>query len=133
MIQDIFLTYANYSLKENPKKLYEIFEKFNALDIYIDRQYEIPNIIRHFIALLKSDDLRAAYEICRKAKLEEEPSSVKGFNPPCEPFTFWNTRDCKIAYEGIYGYRDGYCEDKCSWASEKKLYLEKIGLLDQKG
>ena len=110
-IENIFLTYANHSLKHHPENLRKIFEMFNSQNINIDEsaQTAISNIINHFITLVKCKDLIAANDVRKNAKLDSEGEK----------------RNFEIAFEGIFGFRDGYCEKRiCSWRKEKEVVLD---------
>lgn len=118
MIEDIFLTYANASLKDNPEIFYEIFKKFRNLnvDIHIERreQKDIYKIISHFVKFVKCDDIKKAEGLREKfrKKLETRDAQTYGNNEVEMPFRVGlQMRNVNIAFEGVYGYRDGYCDE----------------------
>ena len=101
MLEDIFLTYANStSLREKPETLREIFQHFADLDIQLcEEAYEMMDlIIQHFTNFLKYPDYDSALVVYNKMIEEAE-------HP-------WDVAPIGVAFEGIYGYVDGYCEKK---------------------
>jgi hypothetical protein len=115
MIHDIFLTYANYSLRKHPKKLLDMLFVLRELGIENLSQYwdDFIWIVRYFVAFVRIDDLERAREITYKLNLRGLRFSME-----CG----W-----RIAYEGVYGYRDGFCEKECDQHSEmKQIYGDGI-------
>ena len=99
MIEDIFLTYANNSLKEKPEKLLDMVKEFENQGFEFgwmdeERLYRIANIFR--ILVNRIDDKRV-HRIHNKK--------------PSTPFKYRRI-DFEIAYDGIYRSENGYCE-KC--------------------
>ena len=105
-IEDIFLTYANHPLRNNPEKVYEMFKEFKSLNIEMDSVTDslIRDVNKHFVTFVKCNDLKTAQEIQKKTKFMDR----------------WNTRAFQMAFEGVYGYRGGYCEKECPWSFETK-------------
>jgi hypothetical protein len=111
-VQDIFLTYANHSLKENPEVFYEILDKFKSLsNIRIDEEQEkfLRDIIKYFVIFVKLDDLEAASEfyIEESEKIARVKLEWLGYE---ERLRELFSREVKIAFEAVYAYRGGYCE-----------------------
>jgi hypothetical protein len=101
-IENIFLTYANYPLRENPDKLFKILEKLKNLKFFYFFEGAWPSyqeIIRHFIMLVKTDDQKRAEKIYK-----------------------YKSSNFKIAFEAIYGYRDGFCEKRCPKRWRKSIF-----------
>jgi hypothetical protein len=68
MFETIFLTYANYNLKKNPKILLKIYDEFINSDL-IEKQNQalfFRQVLRYFIIFAKIDDLKKAQKILRK-------------------------------------------------------------------
>lgn len=66
MIEDIFLTYANHSLRDNPEKLYEVFEKFKSLnEVAPYCESAIWQIIKHFTNFIKGGFQPLSDDFCQ--------------------------------------------------------------------
>lgn len=111
MIQDIFLTYANHSLKDNPEILYGIFEEFTKSLHEVFLPDKISDIIKEFAIFVKCDDLKIADDEFRR-----KVRRVK---------SLWDKNCLKMAFNGVYGYRNGYCEEDCYKGLAKRDVLGK--------
>ncbi len=83
----VFLAYANYSLREDPKNFFKI--------------YDVVNRCHPF--LVHTKNLRLVIEVV---------VAITSFGGPDN-----KVRDddvLRIAQEAVYGYRDGFCEKTCS-------------------
>ena len=119
MFKDVFLPYANHSLKDHPQNLYRVFEAFKALrNIHIDELAlkSIANVILHFITFVTCGDLQSAENIRKEVTFDDD----------------YGRRDFEIAFEGVYGYRGGYCEDECELNSERKAVFQAGRFTDPK-
>lgn len=130
MLQDIFLIYANHSLKENPEIFYKIYQEFkNPNNIHIEKSYDelISDIIKYFVTFVKCDDLETAYKTYRDEteKCVKTAYEMYGNNKKCSQIDHERYMDekvgrpsiikdlkipIKISFDAVYGYRDGYCE-----------------------
>jgi len=112
MIENIFLTYANNSLRDNPEIFYEIIEYFKTLEFIqitnkvvssvtgeISEKGLLTGIIKYFVELVKCDDLQKAIKIRETTKFLENEK-------------FIDDEFFQIAYQAVFGYSDGYCEDE---------------------
>jgi hypothetical protein len=111
MIEDIFLSYANYSLKDHPENLQKIFEEFKDSDIYFDRSTDasIKRIIGYFGTLAKCEKIQIAQDLRREMTFPRKREEM----------------DFNIAFDGVFGYRNGYCERKCLDRTVKREVLGK--------
>ena len=110
MVGDIFLIYVNCSLKENPEKLYEVFEHFKSLGIDMcNIEKKVGRIIDHFIAFAKCDDLKSASLLMKERINRSASEFMHG--------------EIRMAFEAVFGYRDNYCEAKCQYKHERIALL----------
>jgi len=115
--EEIFITYANTSLKENPEVLYGIFEKFkNLVRVSLPEEERLKKIIGYFVRTVKCKDIKKA----EKEKTDFEKELVK------KRWEKWKIRKemwlYDIAFGGIFGYRDGYCNN-CFWGFGRSIFL----------
>lgn len=100
MLENFFLTYANYSLRDDPENLHKIFEEILP---YVEKKEDISKdpyllwLIEDVIDLARFNDPEIAKEYQKKKKTRPLPDN-------------W-LRD--VAYEAVYKYRGGYCEQRC--------------------
>jgi len=99
LIEDIFLTYANHPLKENPQVLSEIVTEFenSGIIIYPWLLPDLNKIEEHFVTFAECNDLDQAEKIYRETKFSEPKRG----------------HEFKIAFESVFGFRYGYCENEC--------------------
>ena len=108
-IEEAFLIYANCSLKQEPEKLYKIFDEFQ----YAHIEFEVPvydrilAVFGHFVFLVKCNKLQA------DNKFHEYLNSDDSMSLGC----------FAIAYGAIYGYANNYCEDHCFDRRTKRAIL----------
>ena len=108
MIQNLFLIYANHSLKEEPTKLKDVFDEFRSIEnIFFDHttSKHFEKILSYFPDIVKKDDFTDA---SARAFLSDGDISEKDF---------------KIVFESIYGYRDGYCSSGCRCSKERRSVI----------
>lgn len=112
-IEDIFLTYANNSLRDNPKIFYKIIEYFKSLEFIEIEDYKLfsslsgeesksgfmAGIIKYFVELVECEDLQTAIKIRKTEKFIENEMVI-------------DAEFFQIAYQAVFGYADGYCEGK---------------------
>ncbi|NIO20083.1 MAG: hypothetical protein GTN76_04900, partial [Candidatus Aenigmarchaeota archaeon] len=96
MLEDVFLTYGNHSLKEDPERLLKMFDEFENVTGFMG---ECPGnfiyeILSNVITLIKCDSL----EIAKERRKKQEFNDREAF---------------ETAFEAVYGYRDGYCQKEC--------------------
>ena len=99
----VFLAYANYSLRVDPKNFFKIY------DVY-DRSHPYVADIDHKKFLRAQVEAIVECEFSRKAFVE----SVISKKPDPNSGTFY-AADMHLmnAIEALYGYRHGFCEHEC--------------------
>lgn len=107
MIEDIFLTYANSSLTEQPERLLEIFEKFKTYIRFDPSNIErLQKIIEHFVALVRCYSFKDAEKVWKRATGSRE-----------------DIEDVGIAFDAIYGYMEDFCEELCDHGAERRKHI----------
>lgn len=119
-IEDIFLVYANNSLRDNPEILYDIIKSFTNLEsIEVDLKWVssasgetskigcLTAIIKYFVELVKCDDLQTAI------KMRDTQRYIDDMH-------------FQTAFQAVFGYADGYCEDEagCGYNNQRQNALE---------
>jgi hypothetical protein len=101
MLENLFLSYANNSFKEDPDNLRKVFnEIIPRLNPYrgVDK-IMAENVIEFVISFAKDNDPQKANE--RRKKMMKEVG-------------FIYARKLKKAFEVVYEYQNGYCPDECN-------------------
>jgi hypothetical protein len=128
--EKIFIKYANTSLKDNPEIFQEIFDQFKNLFQLQDKDPGIPfdgggsttEIINYFSQFVNWDDFEKAKKYIKKRSWPKSPPSADGSLEVINAITDksvnyfknqFDKRNCQIAFEAIYGYRDNACVKKC--------------------
>ena len=91
MLENLFITYANHSFRDNPKSLHVVFDKIFSAVLHDFPKTVAKTIIKNIISLSKENHPK----IAAKQRTEEDG------------YLF------DVAYEAVYRYRDGYCENEC--------------------
>jgi hypothetical protein len=110
----VFLAYANYSLRVDPKNFFKIY------DVY-DRSHPYVADIDHKKDLRTQVEAIVECEFSRKAFVESVIS--KKPDPNSGTFYVWDPH-LMNAIEALYGYRHGFCEHQCPF---RNLREEKWG------
>ncbi|MBN2059670.1 MAG: hypothetical protein JW882_04560 [Deltaproteobacteria bacterium] len=116
MLENLFLTYENYSLREDPKNLKIIFEEIlasplgdrTADDIYVKQ------LINNILWLTEFNDPQIAKRE-KYGKMKDDDLFGWLYN---------------IAFEAVYMYRDEFCEKECpvDYCFDYYEILKKSGL-----
>jgi hypothetical protein len=93
----LFIAYANYSLREDPKNFIKIFD--------------VGDRCHSFLPTSKKR-LRAQIETIVECEFSEKAfvESVISMKPYPHAGIFYADMDLKYAIEALYGYRHGFCE-----------------------
>jgi hypothetical protein len=110
----VFLAYANYSLREDPKNFFKIYDVYDRCNPYVAD-------IDHKKFLRAQVEAIVECEFSRKAFVE----SVISKKPDPNSRTFY-AADMHLmnAIEALYGYRHGFCGHECPL---RKIREEKWG------
>ena len=106
-MEKIFLTYANNSLRDTPKNFYVIFKEIERFEFFANPKH-IQAILKRIIALSKYND-PGVVDTFLKLDSEKKLQKDAFIKIPFE-----------AAADAVYGYRNGYCENKCFWRSERR-------------
>ncbi len=107
--ENIFLTYANHSLKENPEMLYSLSKEIKKLYPGFDSK-EFDSMIKRVLLFSGYRD-PAFGEKMKKYVMENHPEK---YNDPFISAPLFS------ALEANYGHRDGNCENGCSWRTVRR-------------
>jgi hypothetical protein len=97
MLEHLFLDYANYSLRDDPENLLEVFNEILGCQEVKTWSRIVEGIVKDIIRYARLNDPKKADEQRKKDKKENPPSP-------------W-LKD--IAFEAVYKYRKG-CSERCS-------------------
>ena len=133
-IENIFLTYANHPLKEDPEifhKLYELFRKSKGnSDERFDESFDedIRYIVDFFVKFVKCDGLEAAKKVAvdEMKRIREEVPKL--------PWGNWEigmNEFLRIGFEAVYNYRKGR-RDSLRWRCECRNYDDIVFLFSDK-
>ena len=101
--EKLFIAYANYSLRVDPKNLFKIY------DVY-DRCHPYVADIDHKTFLRAQIEAIVECEFSKKAFVEYVISE----KPDPNVKTFYAAdMHLRNAIEAVYGYREGFCENEC--------------------
>ena len=127
-IEDIFLAYANFSLRDKPENFYKIFKQIEHY-FFIDpiakikglSPWIVKNLIKEILRFAKSEsDDRGRIVSLPVLDTDRRQSDKTNLDIACDRNAF------KIACEAVYGYRDSYCEDECFWKYRSKIFGKKL-------
>jgi NAD-dependent dihydropyrimidine dehydrogenase PreA subunit len=111
MIENVFLTYANHSLTNEPKHFYKIFNEiisYISIPAYLNSDLE--NMIDLILEFARINDPVKAQEFLDH--LKSDPNKI---NIQFPLVVFQQT------YGYVYGYMEGYCEKTCPFGGISKI------------
>jgi hypothetical protein len=122
---DVFLTYANLSLREKPENLKIIFDRIVRCFLtseqgHIKIRYDF--LIDGIVALAKTDDPDIADHL---DKLIPRPRAIAGVRDvdKIENLKRELSREAfSNAIESVYGFRKGFCEERCNKRYRRELF-----------
>ncbi|MDY6987956.1 MAG: hypothetical protein SWQ30_07845 [Thermodesulfobacteriota bacterium] len=120
MIEDIFLAYANNSFRDDPKNVFKVFGEILPC-VSPDRVGIHSGYLNYLL------DRLVFFANCNGPEEAKSPQEVHPI------YQYFHLDD--IAYEAVYAYRNGFCEnpeDGCRWSREWNLdQLRRKGLIGE--